>query len=199
MRRHVARARRTSPVPPPTAARSSTTGAARAGSSPIRRYAHSRHSDSRALGLVVRSRERESNRVDAAPESQRDPACPLRRAPLRGPERAEEDHALPGWTFHRLFPRRHAHPFLDAVLRDAEVVERVFGADGRRDLVQLTRSHGARSTMAPPRLVAGRDEDRLHEEPARRRYHLYVMNADGTAVTQVTHGWAYSAAWGRHG
>ena len=34
-------------------------------------------------------------------------------------------------------------------------------------LVQLTRSHGAQSTMAPPRLVAGRDEDRLHEEPAR--------------------------------
>ena len=60
MRAVTSRARRTSPVPPRRP--SSTTGAARAGSSPIRRYAHSRHSDSRALGLVVRSRERR-NRI----------------------------------------------------------------------------------------------------------------------------------------
>ena len=36
-------------------------------------YPHSKHSDSPALGLVVRTAERESNRVEAEPESQRRP------------------------------------------------------------------------------------------------------------------------------
>ena len=89
---------------------------------------------------------------------------PLRRAPLRGPGQPEEDHALPEDGRDRLFPRRHAHPFLVAVSARAhaeEVGERVFGAAGRqRSRAADTQPWG----LGPqPRtlVVAGRDEDRL--------------------------------------
>ena len=65
-------------------------------------------------------------------------------------------------------------------------------------LVQLTRSHGG--SVNNGAAAWSPDGTKIAFTRSRHgRYHLYVMNADGTAVTQVTHGWAYSAAWGRHG
>ena len=66
-------------------------------------------------------------------------------------------------------------------------------------LVQLTRSHGgsvnnAADSWSPDgtKIVFTRYRHRSSQ--------LYVMNADGTAVTQVTHGpeGALWAAWGSH-
>jgi Tol biopolymer transport system component len=64
-------------------------------------------------------------------------------------------------------------------------------------LVQLTRSHGG----SVNNWAASWSPDGSKIAFTRNRHRgsqLYVMNADGTAVTQVTHGGAYWAAWGSH-
>jgi Tol biopolymer transport system component len=66
-------------------------------------------------------------------------------------------------------------------------------------LVQLTRSHGG--SVNNSNAAWSPDGTKIAFTRYRHgRGQLYVMNADGTAVTQVTHGPnpAYSAAWGSH-
>ena len=65
-------------------------------------------------------------------------------------------------------------------------------------LVQLTRSHGG--SVNNTDAAWSPDGTKIVFTRDRNRSELYVMNADGTAVTQLTHvpeaGWA--AAWGSH-
>jgi Tol biopolymer transport system component len=64
-------------------------------------------------------------------------------------------------------------------------------------LVQLTRSQrGSFNNTAPAWSPDGTKI--VFSRNRRRSCHLCVMNADGTAVTQVAPAWAFSAAWGSH-
>ena len=66
-------------------------------------------------------------------------------------------------------------------------------------LVQLTRSHG--SSVNNTAAAWSPDGTKIAFIRYWHRSQLYVMNADGTAVTQVTHGpevtWTRTA-WGSH-
>ena len=65
-------------------------------------------------------------------------------------------------------------------------------------LVQLTRSHGGSVNNAADSWSP--DGTKIVFTRYRNRSKLYVMNADGTAVTQLTHGpeGVGAAAWGSH-
>ena len=68
-------------------------------------------------------------------------------------------------------------------------------------LVQLTRSYGGSVNNVEP--AWSPDGTKIAFMSNRHRsYRIYEMNADGTAVTQVTHGsegaWPWGPAWGSH-
>ena len=178
------------PVTSPTAA-SSTTGVARtSGSSPTPTLPTFEAQRFTALGLVVRIGEQESNRVEAEPETKSPetlsalfvgrlfggPGSLKRITPY---QRMDGIDCSPDGT--RILS---SSPYPLGRTRKSENVFSV-RTDGS-GLVQLTRSHGG--SVHNPHSRGRRTGRRSPSSATGTDSQLYVMNADGTAVTQVTHG-----------
>ena len=165
-------------------------------------YPHSKHSDSPALGLVVRTAERESNRVEAEPE----PEIPETLSALfvgrlfGGPSRLKRITRYQGMDVKLDCSPDGTRILFSTTPSFGVGSSNVFSVrtDGS-GLVQLTRSHGSSvNNTAGSWSPDGTKIDFIRNR--HRSSYLYVMNADGTAVTQVTHGpeGPGAAAWGSH-